>query len=397
MPKSIVDRRPFIQKIDQRSPLANVVDQFFWAEPKGLNLTSRLSRVDIKFARDINNVMLDDGSLRSRYGTVMFDAVDQDIMAIVGFVPPSGVGYLVRATQTKLQFWTGTAWNDVPLAVFTGGPDDYFSFTNFGTQLLVANGVNKLFYWDIETGLSGFIAESVPSKHVATFNGRVVLSNTVEGSSKPYQIRWSVKNNSFDWTTDGSGFEDLFSAPGGIVDTVHGVFPITDDTALIVREASVWLMSITGNVLAPHRFTRAYAEIGTKARRSATAIPGGVMMVTRENVVALTQSDIRVVGDLVRLDLIESVTDFDAVVAKYDFVRNEYRVAIGSVVWRYNLRDGGWTRDTYPFVIRDMTRMDVDRFALPIDSLVGDIDGLVGTIDDLVAPGSIDGFLFVGA
>ena len=396
MPKSIVERRPMLQQVPSTDPRASVEDQWFWTQPKGLNLTSRLSRVDVQYCRDIQNVMLDDTSLRSRWGTEPFGPTAADVMAVVSFVTPSGDGFLLRTTLTDLQRWNGSAWVTISGSVFTGTTSNYFSFANFGSQLLIANAMDKLFYYDIDSGAFGFIDESVPAHHVTMFNGRVVLSHTIEGAPKPYRVRWSVKNDSMDWTSDGSGYEDLFAAPGGVVDAAHGVYPVSDDTALIVRAASVWGMSVTGNLLAPFRFTRIWAEIGTKTPRAVATIPGGIVMLSRENVVALTPNDIKKIGDEVRHDIINGITDFNAVVGKYDYVRNEYRLANGTTVWRFNFRDQGWTRDVYPFNVRDMARVEINQFGLTIDDLAGTINGLTGTIDGLVATGSVEGFFFVG-
>lgn len=397
MPKSIVQRQPWIDKPPPQDPRVQVDEQWFWTQPRGLDLTNRLSRVDIQYCRNIENVMFDDSSLRSRWGTEPFGPVSQDVMAIVSFVTPTGDGFLLRTTTTALERWASNVWVSVSGSVFTGTTDDHFSFTNFGTQLLIANGVDKLYFFDIESGTQGFIDESVPSKHVTMFNGRVVLSHTIEGSPKPYRVRWSVKNNSLDWTSDGSGYEDLFAAPGGVVDSAHGVYPVTDDTALIVRATSVWSMTITGNLLAPHRFTRLWAEIGTRAPRSIATIPGGIIMLSRENVVVLTLNDVRKIGDLVRHDIINSITNYNDVVGIYDYVRNEYRLAVGSTVWRFRFNEQGWTKDTYPFSIRDMARVEIDQFGLTIDELVGTIDAQVGTIDELVVPGdTVEGLFFVG-
>lgn len=407
MARPIQRRRPANLPFDKPMPQLEVDEPLYWNPPKGLDLTSRLSRVPKEFCVDIKNVMLDDGSLRSRYGTELFGGVtSQEVMAVVGFVAPSGKGYITRMTTTEIQRWDGVNWTTVDNP-FHGGLTDYFSFTSFGNQLIIANGVDKLYYIDFSTGMKGVIEESFPARHITSFNGRIVASYTVEGDQKPYRIRWSVKNDSFDWTSaggtdlsgEGAGFEDLFATPGGSVDTAHGVYPISDDTALIVRENSVWQMSVTGNVIVPHRFTRVFAELGTRARRSVAMIPGGIVYVTRDNVVAVSTSDIKRIGEPVKHAIIDSITDYDAVVGKYDPKRLEYRLAIGDAVWRYNFRDQGWTKDVYPFQIRDMTTMEIFKLGLPIDSLPtlgAHIDDLPLTIDELVGVGEVDGFFFVG-
>lgn len=409
MAKPISTKRPAPLPFDKDIPQIQVDEPVYFSPPKGLDTTSRLSRVSKEFCADIKNLILDDGTLRSRHGVQLHSGVfSGDIMSIVAFIAPNGKGYLIRTTTTSLQRWNGISWDTVAADVFHGGLSDYFSFTSFGFQLIIANGIDKLYYYDLFTSAHGYIDESFPAKHITSFNGRVVASFTTEGERKPYRIRWSVKNDSFDWTSaggtdltgEGAGFEDLFATPGGSeVDTAHGVYPLSDDTALIIREDSVWQMSVTGNLLVPHRFTRVFAEMGTRARRSIAMIPGGVIYVTRDNVVAISTSEIRRIGDRVRNSIIDSITDWDAVVGKYDAKRMEYRLAVGNTVWRYSFREDGWTKDVYPFNIRDMNTVEIFKSGLPIDQLptVGaTIDDLPGVIDDLVRNLSITGFFFVG-
>ncbi len=392
MAKPIAGRKPDFMPIDRQIPMIKVDEVPFWAPPRGLQLTQRLSRVPKEFAAAIKNMVLDDGVLRSRFGTVAFGASTTDLMAVAGFITPSQVGYLLRVTKTGIDLWDGSAWASLATSVFTGSTADYFSFTAWGNEVLLCNGVNKIYRYNPETGQKGFLAESYAAKHITTFGGRVVATAVVDGSFLGYRIRWSVKNDNEDWTGDGSGFEDLFAAPGGRIDAAHGCFPISDDTALIIRENSIWQMSLTGIVTAPFRFSRILSEMGTRARRSIAEVPGGYAMVSKDNVVIVGAGEFRPIGDPVRAVLIPSITDPDAVVGEYDHQRSEYRLANGTDVWRYSFRDQGWTRDLYPVQIRDMNRVAFTKLGRTIDSLTGNINALAGTIDGLVTTVAIDGF-----
>lgn len=396
MAKLISQREPRTLPYDRQIPMIKVDDATLWSPPQGLDLTHRLSRLAPGFASAIQNMMLDDGVLRSRPGTTAFGGALTSVMAVVGFVTPSGVGHIIKVTLTGIDQYNGSTWDAVASNVFNGGTSDYFSFAAWGDEILMCNGVDKIYRFNPRTGEKGFIDESFPAKHIQTFGGRVIASNVIDGSQKVYRVRWSVKNNNVDWTGDGSGFEDLFSAPGGRVDAVHGCFPITDDTALLMRENTIWQMSLTGQVTAPFRFTELFPEVGTRYRRAITAVPGGYMMVSRDNVIAVNAGGVTRLGDVVRESLLDSITDDDAVVAKYDFQREEFRVAIGTAVWRYAFRDKGWTKDVYPQAVRDMTYMSVSKLGKSIDSLSGTIDDLTGTIDELVTASSLQGFFFVG-
>jgi|ERR1043166_1864457 hypothetical protein len=316
-------------------------------------------------------------------------------MAIVGFVSPRGVGYLFRVTTEDLQRWNGSSWTVIASSVFTGGVLDFFSFAGWGDEILMTNGKDKIYKYNTLTGAKGFIAQSFPAKHIQTFGGRVIASATVEGSFKPYNVRWCVKDNNEDWTGDGSGFEPLFSAPGGLVDEVQGVFPITDDTAFIIRTHSIWQMSLTGIVLTPFRFTLTIPGVGTTARRAIASAQGGYILIARDNVIFLSGGGgITAIGDQVRETLLPLIDDPVLAVAKHDYRRNELRIVYGKTVWRHNFRTPGWTKDEYPSLIRDIAFVKfgaggITKIGLVIDDLVGVIDDLgtnypPGKIDDLV-------------
>jgi hypothetical protein len=321
-------------------------------------------------------------------------------MAVIGFIAPNQVGQMLRVTTTSLSRWDGSAWVNIAADIFTGGITDYFSFAGWGEKLLMTNGVDKVYSYNTQTGEKGFIAESFPAKHIQSFGNRVILSGTKEGEYKPYRIRWSVKNDSDDYTGDGSGFEDLYAAPGGVIDTLHGCFPITDDTARLVREHTLWQMSLTGIVLAPFRFTRTHSEMGTRARRSITEVPGGHVFIGKENVIIVGFSEVKPIGDAVRTDLLDSITDWEAVISYYDHKRNELRIINGNTIWRYSFRTPGWTKDIYPELIRHVAYIRIDTVGLKIDDLVGKINALganypPGKINDLTADFALEGLFFV--
>lgn len=380
---------------DKEIPMIEVALQPYWAPPKGLNLTNRLSRLSPQEASDIKNMVLDDGSLKSRLGTSAVGTATDDIMAVIAFVTPSQTGHLLRVTTTGIDRWDGTTWTSVASTIFNGGTTDYFSFAGWGNELLMTNGVDKVYSYNPVTGEKGFIADSVPAKHITVFGGRVVLTGVRDGGYKAFRIKWSVKNDNTDWSGDGAGFEDLFAAPGGYIDAAHGVFPVTDDTALIIRDNSIWQMSLTGNVLVPFRFTRVLAQVGTKLPRSITEVPGGFAMVGRDNVLVVGPSSFQTIGTPVRDVILSSFSSYGEPVAKYDFKRNELRIAIGKDVYRYSFRDQGWTKDVYSVFVRDFNTVVYDKLGIPIDDLTGTINALEGTIDDLVISGTADDIFFV--
>lgn len=395
MAKPIAGRQLAGRSENTSIPMLKVDEPMFWSPPKGLLSTARRSRVPIEYCADVKNLMLSEQTLRSRFGTVYWHHAAVPIMAEIAFVTPDQIGYMLELTTTQLLQYTGSGGYSVVYTGFTGGTTDYWTFANWGDEIMMCNGVDKIFAYRPQNGTYKYLEESVPAKHISVFGGRVIETNTIEGSDKPYRVRWSVKLDNEDWDGEGSGWEDLFGAPGGRVDTAHGCFPVTDDTALVIREQSVWQMSTTGQLLAPFRFSRLTSELGTRCRRSIAEVPGGYVFVSKDNIVLMGLNGVERIGDQVRETLIPSITDWDGVVAKYDPIRSEYRLAVGDIIWRYSWREGGWTKDQYPHTIRDMSRTDFQHLGKSIDSLLGTIDSLTGSIDSQVTNEPVDGLFLV--
>jgi hypothetical protein len=301
-----------------------------------------------------------------------------------------------------MDVWNGTTWFPVPGVVFSGGPSDRFTWVGWGNELLVTNGVDKIVSYNRLTGVASVLVESFPARQLTTFNNRVIASSVEEGGHLGYRIRWSVKNDNTDWTSEttedgiGAGFEDLLGAPEGLVDEVIGVYPFTDETALIVRANSMWQTLPTGNVDAPFRFSRQVAKVGSKARHANITTPNGVVVLTDKDVLLVGPSSVDSIGTPIRRELLDEITDHSLVTGAYDPVRQEYRLStVAGRVWRYSFPDKAWTKDNYPFSILHLSYGSFHASSLTFDELEGTFDDLVGSFDDQVIEAEGEGMFFV--
>jgi hypothetical protein len=373
----------------------------YFSPPRGINTLAPMSRMPVEYSPHIRNLMLDEGVLKSRLGTEALGNHGTDVMAVLAFTAQSGVSVLLRITRTGLYSWNGSSWGQVFGISFNGALTDKFTWTGWGNELLLCNGVDKIKSYNIVTGEIKVLTESSPCRHLTSFNGRVIASAVVEGSFLPYRVRWSTKLNHEDWTaqstTDaiGAGYEDLLASPGGNVDEVMGVFPLSDDTALMVRENSLWFMLVAGDVNAPHRFSRLSPEIGSRARHSIQATPYGIVMVSLDDVLVVNQGGPQSIGEQIRRQLHREITSYPNLDSSYDPNRQEYRLSNGRDVWRWSFIDKGWTRDEYPFNVRHLSSVSYRTLGLTFDELTGTFDELEGTFDDLVRQSSDNSMHFV--
>lgn len=370
-----------------------VVPKPHWAPPKGLDYLDRKNRVPITHAVEMLNLYLDRGVMKSRKGTSGMGAASaDDIMGVVNFVVASGIGFLLRFTITHLQQWNGAAWVNMGTAVFTGGLSDYFCYTAFNDTLLFSNGKDGLWEFSPLTGALNKIVDGPNALHLSTFGGRVLATN----ANFPGRLDWSAKNNSHDWTGVGSGNEELLSTPGGKVDGLMGVWPVTDDFALMVRVTSVWQVSQTGDPDAPFRFGRLHSNLGSRSRHSIDVIPGGIVMFGTDDVWLITDSSVTPIGQLVKDRFIQESTDLTKARGIYRPETKEYwlTTCVTDVVYRYSFPDQGWSRHKYAFDIRWMEQSIFHFGGITWDEMVGTWDTHPESWDSLLGVARAAQFLF---
>ena len=360
-----------------------VVPKPFWAPPKGLDYLDRKNRVPPSHCPEITNLYLDRGVLKSRKGTVAIgSASTEEVMGVVNFVVASGIGFLLRFTTTHLQQWDGTTWNNVSGGTFTGSNAAYFTYTAFGNTLLFSNGIDGLWEFAPLIGTLNQIADGPNALHLSTFGGRVLATN----ADYPGRLDWCAKNNSHDWTGVGSGNEELLSTPGGKVDALMGVWPVTDDFALMVRASSVWQVGQTGDPDAPFRFGRLHPNVGSRSRHSFDVNPGGLIMFGTDDVWVVSDSGVKPIGQLVKDRMLTESSDITKARGIYRPETKEYWLVTGvtNTLYRYSFPDEGWTRHKYSFDIRWVEQSIFHMSGVTWDEMVGTWDSHPETWDSLL-------------
>lgn len=381
----------------------------YWAPPSGLDLLHKPNRIGKQYAAECLNMMLEDDRLISRRPYVILGTLSTEVMAAMKFITSRGVGYTLRFRRTAVERWTGSAWTALPGTYpLTATTSDYYTWTPFGDTLLFSQGKEGIYEFDALAGVVAAISGAPAAYGLTTFTGRVVAWNVRDPNWEPNRIKWSVKNNSHGWTGIGSGFEDLLSTPGGEVDRIMHILPITDTIALIFRSKSIWQMVETGVASAPFRFSRLHDNIGTESPRSIVMTPYGVVMVGVEDVYLISGTAAPIpVGDVVRTVLFSDVTDRARIVGAFDRITQSYRMVAPSGLpyeYRLSFRPGhrGWTRHNGNGILTHVAygrKATAPRTIDGLTALSATIDGLTAvspTIDGLsgTATDGIDGMIF---
>lgn len=379
-----------------------------YVQPKGIDRYNTSNRVDTESAVRMRNLMFDDGNLVSRLGTdLMGGEAASPVMQVVDLVRKGRKKVTLRFCTRHLEifeFGMGT-WRSFPVPL-TGTERDFFAYTGWANKLLFSNGVDGLWEFDFTTMEAKIVPGAPSAKHLTTFGLRVVASSTVEGAEDyPLRVRWSANRDYTRWdeptednplTADlAGGHEDLYGAPEGVLDEAIGVYPYSDEQAWLVRSRSIWQMSVSGNALAPFRFSRILAGTGTPYRNTIVSAPAGILFGSRDNIHLLSNEGHQLIGLPIMDEVADEVDNFNEGYAAYDIGRQEYRIAVDQFVWRYRLIEKGWTLDEYPFPIRSLSRQIQGVAGIPIDSLPATIDELSalfppGAINDLVYDRSFD-------
>ena len=354
MAKSIAIRQTSNSNIPVRTdePGLAVVPKTLWSPCLGLDYLNRANRVGPNHATQMLNLWLDRGVARSRYGTAQVGlAADDPVMGVVNFVAGSGIGFLVRFTTTKLQVWDGAVWSDVGSATYTGGTSDYFAYTVFNDSLIFSNGVDGLWDYNPTLGSLTQIDADINARQLTTLGGRVLASGIPGAEST---LMWSVKNNSHDWTGIGSGDEPLLSTPGGQVDQLMGVWPISASVAIMIRTNSVWQVTESGDPDAPFRFERLYDNLGSRSRYSVDVVPGGVVFLGTDDIYVISDKQVESIGQLVKDTIFGEVADLTTVRGVFRPKTADYWLANADTVYRYSFPAKGWSRSKYTFNVRWM-------------------------------------------
>lgn len=367
----------------QQMPAQIIPDAVRTFALSGENITWPLSRLPDGVSRLVQNLMLRYGKYLIRDSTLVIGAIaGNPVVHAQEVILANGTSLPVRFTTNGIAVFTVGAWT-AATGAFTTTNTAAFSITGWGDTVVFANEANGIYQLAFTAGYPVTVITAVTGIiHLATFASRVIVSF-------PDLIQWSVKNSSTDYAGLGSGSESLKSSPGGKTDQQTAVVPISDQTALVIRTQSFWIMSTSGDFDAPFSFNVLDQGRGSRYPRTCVAIPRGAMCLGELAVWKVTlDGGVVDVGMPIASALASTPGLLRLATATFDAKNQEYRLSIPTTsqtvgrVFRYSLDNNLWTEDSYPFPIRSITSSLYTQ-GLAIDELVGSIDDLQGAIDDL--------------
>jgi len=213
----------------------------------------------------------------------------------LAFARTSAGGWLIIAgTRTKLYKFQSNAWVDITRA--SGGDyavtvDDYWSFTQFGTQLIAVNIADDPQVVDVDGGVTNFAAlgGTPPKARYATVVGDfVVLASLSSGDRK---ARNSAINDATGWTVGTNLCDEQEFADGGRVTGLAG-----GEYGYVVQEKSIRRMIFQPGSDIAFRFERVEAEHGAAAGYSLASSVNSIFFLANDGFYQFNANGLNPIG-----------------------------------------------------------------------------------------------------
>jgi hypothetical protein len=386
-------------ELDQYEPgPGNTVESgALFTPPKGVTYSLAPEQVPPEYSTDQFNLLARYGRYESKTPVnVLGGAAPSQIVYACEFSKGDGTRYPTRFLTNKVQVYDGSTWNDVAGIVLTGSITDRIAITSFNNKLIFSNNKDGLFEIDPSVPSGSLIAAGPSCKQLTTLAGRVIASGVLGFVNR---IKWSAKNDHTVWTGTGTGFEDMLSTPGGEIDQQFGVWPVSDDTGVILRASSIWGINTTGNVDVPFTFSRLVPKIGGTSRFAVVPIPGGIVFLGNDKIYRyILGQPPEDIAPQINDRVIGSILDRDGCYMALDTKFNEVALftpsgLTKSVVYIGSLSTLGWMPLQYQFPIYSLSTGRRIQY-VNVDDLVGDVDDLEGDVDDLGVSIGRPGYMF---
>lgn len=306
-----------------------------------------------------------------------------------------GTLVILRMDEDKIYRWTPAAWIEITGAGLAGASTDHFNLASILNNVYTTNnGANKVIKLNLTANTYAEVASSVKFKYLFSQYNRIVGLYDNTGTGDPIYVGWSgdLNTDQYDSTVDPSaGYTRLAESQTGVPDFITGGFGF-GDTALILRERSLWESIKQPSATNPFYFAAKLPEYGCDIPYSAQQIPGGIIWADRRwnTVLAykIGAAEPIAIGRRIENDLVLNTVDPTSIFSGYDQFNMVYTLGItipgsnDAVMWKYNQKEDSWEYDEIQYA-SCISTVAYAASGFTIDSLSGTIDSLTGTIDGL--------------
>ena len=187
---------------------------------------------------------------------------------------------------------SSTGWDDISDTTYSNDPDSYWSMAQFGTKVLMTNGIDSLREYDFTTSPS---TASIVSGSPPVATGIIVVKDHVvllglDGEENALQ--WSAINDYTGWTI-GTNLCDkqVFPDGGRIIGGVGGEYGV------IFQERKIRLMRQAPGSPEIFQFEDLETSRGCAAPRSIVPVGGSVFFLANDGFYVVTGNAARAISD----------------------------------------------------------------------------------------------------
>ena len=255
----------------------------------GLDDTSAPTQVQDGRAQDLQNVLLESGAMRQRYGVDLvltpdstnglqigdtLDIQDEAFCAITGVYYTkfsSGTERIVATCGTRTYFLNGIAsWDQVTGVSHTAGQNNQFVFTTALDNIIGTNDADTPLQYNGTTlttvSFTGLTNPIQQAKTVAFFKNYLIFGNTKENSvERPTRIRWSNVGTINTWTD--ADLVDIGALGGQEIVAMAELY----DNLYVFLTDSIYKVSLVGGV-DTFQISKVTDDIGCIAKNSVQSI-----------------------------------------------------------------------------------------------------------------------------
>lgn len=367
--------------------------------PAGMDMASHPKNLPLGVAAWSQNLIIDPGgSWRVRDGTTLVGATTATtLLHAKSFTTSSNVTWIVRWTDTGVEWLDGSTWRAMTGPTLTGTETTRIAETGWGDLLIFSNGLDGMHAINFTSKTYSLITNAPSACHLTTFNKRVIASVPATG-----RIQWCVNGDYTNWTSTelGAGYEDLIaSAPTTGSEQQSAVIPVSDEIAYVIRSGSVHQMAVTRTVGSPFAFSLFVSSVGSRWPNTCCAVPGGAAFMSDIGVQLVTGGQVNDISAPIRhlwrdtennngfrmsQDALRRACMVYSSVDNALFLSAPYLTNINlGPVYRYDFLTGFWGQHDYGWNIKSLSSVQ-DRYA----ATIGDF-GATDTIGDFSATGAI--------
>lgn len=326
--------------------------------------------------------------------SVISAALATECRGAVYILTSDGVFTIIAATATAIYKLDPTdfSWDDISgtSAPYTLGVGDEWSFTVFGSQLVIHNIADPIQVYDIEAGgTCADLAGSPPKAKYSWVSGDFLVLGYLEGTDGDKKVRWSAVNDIESWTIGTNAADEQLIPEGNEVmagfGTPEGFYVISRSAMNYFQFYPTSGFTFVRQVINP--------KYGAVAPRSVVSVgPGQFFYLAEEGFFAGAER--RPIG-AERVDnwFFEQIDE-----AYLSDVQGAADPFAKIVWWNYRRASGTYHRIGYDWQLDRWCSSDLDvglLIPLVTPGMTWDsLDTLYATIDDVTPP--FDSRLFVG-